>query len=395
MPPSPTGDAEAPLLLVGGGLANGLIAWRLAETRPEVPVRVLEAADRLGGVHTWSFFQSDLTEGQRAWIDPLIAHRWPGYEVRFPSHSRRLTTPYASVTAERFHQRLIERLGARVTLGAAVTALGADHVVLGSGETLRGRAVIDGRGPGATPDLALGFQKFVGQEWRLSQPHGLTQPIVMDATVSQEDGYRFVYVLPFDDRTVLVEDTRYTDGDALDAEAYREGVRRWLSDAGWTPETLIREEHGVLPVALDGDLEAHWDRQDASALSGLRAGLFHPTTGYSLPDAVRAADLIAALPVIDTVTVSAALRDHALRLWRERAFYRLLNRMLFRAAAPHQRRRILERFYRLPQPLIERFYAGRATLGDKARILAGKPPVPIGRALACLPERGAAPRSVA
>ena len=47
---------------------------------------------------------------------------------------------------------------------------------------------------------------------------------------------------------------------------------------------------------------------------------------------------------------------------------------------------MLERFYRLPTPLIERFYAGEATLGDKLRILSGKPPVPIGRALSCLSE---------
>lgn len=59
--------------------------------------------------------------------------------------------------------------------------------------------------------------------------------------------------------------------------------------------------------------------------------------------------------------------------------------MLFEAAAPDERRRVMERFYRLPEPLIERFYAGQTTLADKARILVGRPPVPISRALRCLP----------
>ena len=49
---------------------------------------------------------------------------------------------------------------------------------------------------------------------------------------------------------------------------------------------------------------------------------------------------------------------------------------------------MLERFYRLPTPLIERFYAGEATLADKVRILCGKPPVPIGAALRCIREKG-------
>jgi lycopene beta-cyclase len=60
--------------------------------------------------------------------------------------------------------------------------------------------------------------------------------------------------------------------------------------------------------------------------------------------------------------------------------------MLFRAADPPQRYRILERFYRLPAPLIARFYSGRNSLGDRVRILAGKPPVSVGRALAALME---------
>ena len=60
--------------------------------------------------------------------------------------------------------------------------------------------------------------------------------------------------------------------------------------------------------------------------------------------------------------------------------------MLFRAADPPQRYRILERFYRLPEPLIARFYAGRSTLADRVRILAGKPPVSVGRAIAAMME---------
>jgi len=54
--------------------------------------------------------------------------------------------------------------------------------------------------------------------------------------------------------------------------------------------------------------------------------------------------------------------------------------MLFRAAEPEERYRILERFYRLDAGLIARFYAGQSSLLDRARVLAGKPPVPVGRA---------------
>jgi lycopene beta-cyclase len=80
-------------------------------------------------------------------------------------------------------------------------------------------------------------------------------------------------------------------------------------------------------------------------------------------------------------------KREAERLWRERGFYRLLNKMLFRAAEPHQRYRVLEHFYRLDPKLISRFYAGRSGAWDKLRILSGKPPVPVARALQALREQ--------
>ena len=63
--------------------------------------------------------------------------------------------------------------------------------------------------------------------------------------------------------------------------------------------------------------------------------------------------------------------------------------MLFIAAEPDQRHVVMERFYGLRQPLVERFYAGRSTLLDKLRILTGKPPVAILRAVRCLPASSA------
>lgn len=382
-------DTPGPdLLLVGGGLANGLLALRLSQVRPDLDVRIVEGAQTLGGVHTWSFFDSDLTAAQQAWIAPLVVHRWPGYEVRFPQFDRILSTGYRSVTAERFAAVVSAALPGRIMLGAPVVSVSETEAMLADGRRLKAKAVVDGRGPVATPDLALGFQKFVGLEVRLAAPHGLTMPIVMDARVDQAGGYRFVYTLPFDDRTLLIEDTRYTDGAELDRDVFRQGVMDYAARQGWVIDEVLREEDGVLPVALDGDIAAHLTRMGPTALSGLRAGLFHPTTGYSLPDAVRLADRVA--NGLQGASLAPDIRRHANDVWAGRGFYRLLNRMLFRAARPEERYRVLERFYRLPQPLIERFYAAGSTLADKARILSGKPPVPIGAALTCLVERGRA-----
>jgi lycopene beta-cyclase len=47
---------------------------------------------------------------------------------------------------------------------------------------------------------------------------------------------------------------------------------------------------------------------------------------------------------------------------------------MFEAMPPAARWTALDRFYRLPEPTIARFYASRSTLLDRARILIGRPP---------------------
>jgi len=236
-----------------------------------------------------------------------------------------------------------------------------------------------------SPHLDLRWQKFVGQEIELAEPHGLARPIVMDASVPQIDGYRFVYVLPFGPRQLLIEDTYYSDGPELDAATLRRRIADYAAGHGWTTARVIREERGVLPIALGGDIAAFW-RADGAGVPrvGMRAALFHPTTGYSFPDAVRTADLVAHARSIEAEGLFDELRRHSIETWRSRGFYRMLNRMLFMAAEPPERYRVLERFYGLGEGLVARFYAGRSSFTDKARILAGRPPVPIGRAIRVL-----------
>ena len=141
----------------------------------------------------------------------------------------------------------------------------------------------------------------------------------------------------------------------------------------------------MLPIVLGGDLDAFWREGPAGvARSGMRAALFHPTTGYSLPDAVALAGEIAAAREGDGRALFQLTRQRSSDHWRRTGYYRLLNRMLFQAAEPEQRYRIFERFYGLSEALIHRFYAARLKWTDKVRVLTGRPPVPVLPALRCL-----------
>lgn len=375
------------LIIIGGGLAGGLAALALARGRPDLDLAIVEPGERIGGNHLWSFFESDVAPEDRWLVEQLIAHHWPAYEVRFPAYSRRIDQPYRTIESERLDVAVRKALPRAAIIRASAQAVEPNQVSLDDGRLLEAAAVIDARGLTGSPSgLSCGWQKFVGQSLSITGGHGLDAPIVMDAAVDQADGYRFVYALPFSPTQVFVEDTYYSGSSALDRDLLSGRIAAYAAARGWKIEGVSRDEAGVLPVVMGGDFDAFWPLSDPVARGGVRAGLFHPLTSYSIPDAVRFAIWLAREAPLGT-GLGQATRELARRHWEGGSFDRLLARMLFKAADPPERYRVLERFYRLPPPLIARFYAGSSTWGDRIRILAGKPPVPIGRAVAAMMDR--------
>jgi len=379
------------LIIAGGGLAGGLAALALAERRPDIEILVVEEGERFGGNHVWSFFDADVAGPDRWLIEPLVGSRWSDHEVRFPNRVRTLGFGYNSVRSADLDARMRSTLAPeRYRLRSRIAEVGPDHVTLATGERLEADAVIDARGAGPNSKLDLAWQKFVGLTCRFAKGHGIARPIIMDACVEQDDGYRFVYSLPFNATEMLVEDTYYSTSPVLDLPLVRGRVKSHLRRRGLEPAEILAQEAGVLPILLGGRLEDLWSVSDPSvARLGLRGGFFHPTTGYSLPDAVRNAVLLAEQPEMSSLALHDLFRRRSEALWQQRRFYQRLNRMLFRAAEPRRRYRVLEHFYRLPEPVIARFYAGRLTALDKLRILSGRPPVPVARAMSALRERRA------
>jgi len=368
-------------VFAGGGLANTLAAYRLRQTDPSLRIAIVERAPRIGGNHTWSFHGPDVTPAQHRWLRPFIAHDWPHQEVRFPRYRRELRSSYHSATSDKLAAVARETFGDDFLLNREVAEITSEGIVLVDGETIPAACVIDGRGVRESEHLTLGYQKFVGKEVRCARPHGQAVPIIMDATVPQEDGYRFMYTLPLDETRILIEDTYYSDGPDLDDGMLAAEIEIYARRRGFEIADVVREERGILPIVLMGDIARFWSGSGGIPRSGMRAALFHPTTGYSLPDAVRFADLLATRRPTTTAEAHALSRRYSIATWRERNFFRVLNRFLFFAAEPDKRAGVMERFYTLPEPLIERFYACRLTPWDKARILIGRPPVPVSRAL--------------
>lgn len=362
------------VVLVGGGLANGLVALSLLTRRPDLSVALVESHAALGGNHTWSFHTDDVGLGARPFVEPLIQHRWPTYSVAFPGFERRLEHEYACFTSERLDAVVRSAFKASrssvLMMGRRGLAIAEHQVVLDGGTVLRADLVIDGRGPehlGRTRTCR--FQKFLGLELSLAAPSPVREPILMDARVSQTDGFRFVYVLPFDERRVLVEDTYFAEDPHIDDAKIEDRVLRYADQHGFAVDGVLRRERGILPLPLEAPNPGG---TRGPLLSGYHGGWFHPTTGYSLPAAVRLAEFVATLNPSDPLgdTFTTMLTD----LRRQQRYFALLNRLLYRAFAPEQRFNVLERFYALPPDTIRRFYAMKTTPADRARILCGRPP---------------------
>lgn len=367
-----TSGAVYDYILVGGGLQNSLIALGLLRRRPSVRLAIVEREARLGGNHTWCFHESDVPAELGYLVDPLIVHRWPGYEVRFPSRSRTLAAPYAAITSVRLSHVVEDAVaaadGATLATGVAATAVEGRRVALADGRTLTGPVVIDARGPTTTEVKHAGYQKFVGHEVVLGRPHHLQRPIIMDATVAQRDGYRFVYTLPLAEDRLLIEDTYFSDTPELRLPALRERIAAYAKRLGLHIREVVREETGILPMPWASAAPAP---SESPLVAGYRGGWFHPGTGYSLPVAIRLADLVAKTP--RDALFGAKLRALRRQTSRQARYCHWLNRMLFNWFAPRERWRIFDRFYRLPGETIRRFYALRMTRADQLRILVGRP----------------------
>lgn len=375
-------------IFVGGGLASLLAAYRIKQTRPDLKVLVLERSASLPN-HTWSFHGTDLSTEALRWFQPLISRSWTGYDVRFPEHARTLTGNYHSVESSEFLAKVKSLLGDALLAGCEVEAIsshGVSGTHLGKSQSWDAEVVFDGRGWNPRCHVDCAYQKFLGQRIELTKPHGIIRPVIMDATVEQQDGYRFFYLLPWSEREILVEDTRYSNGPEVAAEKYREEIRKYCERQGWEVSRVAYEEIGSLPIPLSGfpELDA-----DGSVPWGTRAGFFNATTGYSLPNAVILADRLAALKDWNRFAIRRESEKWRHDHWLSGRFFRFLNRMMFFAATPEERYQILQRFYRLPEGLIERFYAGKLSALDQVRILSGRPPVPVGRAMRSLFQRGA------
>jgi lycopene beta-cyclase len=356
------------LLIAGGGLAGSLAALAMAKARPEVPILLIEEGGSFGGDRIWSFYDDEIDE-DRWVIEPIVPQHWQGYYVAFPGRSRKFKAGYNVISSAALDAAVRERLRPdQYRLGTKVVAVRDDELVLLGGEKIKADGAIDARGAANLSMLDLGWRKYFGREYRFSAPHGVDRPVLMDATVEQAEGYRFVRCLPFSDTLMLVEEVYYSDGPDVDVLAMGARLDAYVARRGWAGGTIEREKSGTSPIPTGGDFGAFWRVGGARvAKIGLRGGFFHPTTGQTVADAAQTAALLTQQREISGPALHDLFEQEAANQWRKRELYRGFNGTLL-SAKGEDRRRIFESFYELDPALIARFNAGRTGMLDKMKL---------------------------
>lgn len=370
------------IVILGGGLAGSLLAYRLSQLKPCPEFILIEAQDRLGGEHTWSFHESDLSPHSMNWIRSLVACSWDGQEVRFQDYRRLLLQPYHSVTSTRLDSVIRPQLKNHLLFNEPVLKVESNDVYL-QNKKIEAQVVFDARGLEENSFKNCGFQKFVGLDLELEKAHGLNHPVIMDVNCEQKEGYRFFYVLPWNSHSLLVEDTRYSSTPEIQVEDFKDEIRAYCRRFNWSIRNETRVETGSLPIPLSPSNERLIDPDGVPI--GMRGEYFHWTTGYSFSFAVRVAEAIAQEFQRNSVARQAdfnrLLSPIRSEIKKQSQYFSLLNRMMFLAAKPSERWKIFHRFYHFNEDLIFRFYKGDLKFKDRARILIGRPPVPVYSAL--------------
>ncbi len=355
-------------MIAGGGLAACLAALGMARLRPEVPLLIVEEAETFGGECFHAFADAELGQDGAELIGPLAVERWPGFYVAFPGFSRKLKAEWAGFSAAALHRAMVETLTPRqYRLGAKVVAVREDALVLDGGEEIKAEGAIDARGAASLSTLELLYEARLERECRLKAPHRVDRPVLIDATVDQAGGLRFMQCLPLTEDRLIVADVCVSERAQPD-EGAAGRLDAYLASRGWQKKRTQASVARVRPLPIGGDFAAFWRLGGARvAKLGLRGGFVNPATGRTVADAVDNARLLAGQRDFRGAALHDAFEAEAKHVWKKREPQRAVAAALARAA-PEDRRDVLARLYGLDAGLVARLQADQLGLIDRMRV---------------------------
>lgn len=285
-------------IIIAGAGASGLsLAWYFANEDHNLKIAVIDKSFRPSDDTTWSFW-----DDAAILSDSIIHHQWRELALigRDRTVKQKLDSyKYTSIRSDRYKKLVLDKISDDNRFTLIETSIkdtaNVDHrpAVLTLDGIFRSKYVFksfnNGPNPKIIPDGATYLkQHFLGWDIRCGIPvFNPDQAILMDFRVPQNDGFAFVYILPFDSTSALVELT-YFSANVLPQKHYEHTLEEYLR-SNWqlVPDgsrnlinhfSITRSEFGVIPM-----IDVIWlDTPEKGIYPvGISGGLAKASTGYT------------------------------------------------------------------------------------------------------------------
>lgn len=309
-------------IITGAGAAGLSLAYHLNQAGlSDKRILLLDRAPKTEDDRTWCFWE----QGDNA-FEPIVFHRWDRVAFHGERFSKILDLApyrYKMIRGLDFYGFMRDWLRAQPNISqvfADVTRVeSADDraTVHATGKLYRGNWAFNSiqfEPPSSQPNHHHLLQHFLG--WVIQTPQRAFDPAVatlMDFRIDQADDTRFVYVLPFDAHTALVEFTVFS-AELLPRAEYRRQLEHYIEQhLGIGEYEEQHEEFGVIPMT-DAPFPSQLGQRVFNI--GTAGGCTKPSTGYTFQRIQRQSRQIAqALRTTGQPTVGMSLPQQRYQLF--------------------------------------------------------------------------------
>lgn len=273
-------------IIAGAGAAGLSLAYHMVQAGlRDKRILLLDRAPKITNDRTWSFWE--VGEGP---FEPVVFRRWDRVWFHGEGISRCLyITPYTykMIRGIDFYTFMQQWLAQQPNITVWYGEITGIEEVAGGVQVKAGGQVFGGHWAFSSlykpaprrPGYRYLLQHFKG--WVVHAPRPAFDPqaaTFMDFRVEQHGDVRFVYLLPFDAQTALVEYTLFSS-ELLPAEAYEAGLRAYLEGLlGLEHYEVLEAESGVIPMT-----DAPFALQPSPHVVqiGMAGGCTKASTGYT------------------------------------------------------------------------------------------------------------------
>ncbi|WP_337044582.1 lycopene cyclase family protein [Emticicia sp. 17c] len=371
-------------IICGGGMAGLSLAYYLTHSRlSQASILIIEPEEKKANDRTWAFWET--TENT---FEKILFKNWK--TVQFVDASAKKQ----NLDIGSYHYKLLrgidfyEFVKAELQQNLNVTWL---YDKVSSINDTENGAVVETE-KGSIFEAAIVFDSTYKLNLTLPDNHNLLQhfkgyviksekaifdtekPLMMDFSIEQYNECRFVYILPFDAHTALIEYTLFTEN-LLEKEEYDRQLKKYITEKlGLVSYTILEEEFGIIPMS---DVATQEYPSKHIVRIGTAGGYTNPATGYTFQNTQRKLkEIVAALEKNGSPIVRRSYFNKRFKLYAS-VFLNVLEQKRHPAAD------VFAILYNKNAPAqVFKFLDGDTNLWEELKILNSVPKVPFLKAVA-------------